>query len=167
MYTRVALRKSTYSTLYTWLVLHNTCTFPKYVTIYIKTHMYLLHTQLFFLQPTCSSCRCQKEKFLKVWVVWVVMQLTPSVVTTLSSTLSLHKHINRGREVHERVLELFHCHVGGIWILFAHTFSLEAFSLCCKAWRLSSLEKRSSRTISRFCEVPNLKRRYTCTSFHD
>ena len=32
------------------------------------------------------------------------MQLTPSVVTTLASPLTLLYHINRGREVHERGL---------------------------------------------------------------
>ena len=55
--------------------------------------------------------------------------------------------------------EFMHCYAGGIGTLFSHTFSLEDFSLCCKAWRLSSLEKRSNRTRSRFREVPNLKRR--------
>ena len=103
--------------------------------------------------------------FFEIWVVWVVMQLTPSVVTNLSSTLSLQKHINRGREVHEIILESLHCYAGGIGALFSHTFSLEAFSLCCRAWRLSSLERRSSRSRSRFRQVPNLKRRYTCTFF--
>ena len=39
-------------------------------------------------------------------------------------------------------------------------FSLESIPLCCRYWRLSSLEKRSKRTRSRFREVPNLKRRY-------
>ena len=62
-------------------------------------------------------------------------------------------------------LNIFHCHARGIRTLFPPTFSLEAFSLCSRAWRLSSLEKRSSRTISRFHEVPNLKRRYICNSF--
>ena len=103
--------------------------------------------------------------FLEFWVVLVVMQLNPSVVTNLSSTLSLQQHINRGREVHEKGLESLHCYAKGIGTLFAHTFSLETISLCFKAWRLSSLEKRSSRTRSRFREVPNLKRRYICTFF--
>ena len=57
------------------------------------------------------------------------MQLTPSVVTNLSSTLSLQKHINRGREVHERGIEYLHCYTGGIGTLFSHTFALEAISL--------------------------------------
>ena len=55
----------------------------------------------------------------------MVIQLTPSVVTNLSSTLSLQKHINRGREVHERSLESLHCYVGGIGTLISLTFSLE------------------------------------------
>ena len=90
-----------------------------------------------------------------------------SVVTTFSLTLYLQKGINRGREVHERELELLHCYDGGIGTLISPTFSLEYISLCCRAWRLSSLEKRSSITRSRFCEVPNLKRRYICTCFQD
>ena len=141
------------------LVIYNTHVFPKYVTIYIETHVYLLNMRLLSLKPVCFYYRHQKKKFLEVWVVWVVMKLTPLVVTTLYSTLSLQKNINRGREVHERRLEFLHCYAGGIGALFAHTFALEAFPLCCKAWRLSSLEKRSSRTGSRFREVPNLKRR--------
>ena len=40
-------------------------------------------------------------------LVWVVMQLTPSVVTTLASPLTLLQHINRGREVHERGLGFY------------------------------------------------------------
>ena len=152
--------------------------FPENTTIYIATHVSYacivsancvcpLNTRLLSLKPTCFSCRCQKKKFLEVRVVWVLMQLTPSVVTTLPSTLSLQKHINRVREVHERGLESLHCYAGGIGTLFPPTFALEALSLCCRAWRLSSLEKRSSRTGSRFREVPNLERRYICTSFHD
>jgi len=51
-------------------------------------------------------------------------------------------------------LDFMHCYAGGIGTLFAHTFALEVFPLCCRAWRLSSLEKRSSRSRSRFREVP-------------
>ena len=91
--------------------------------------------------------------YLEFWVVWLVMQLTPLVVTTFSSILYLHKHINRGREVHERGLEILHCYAGGIATLIPPAFSLESFSLCCKSWRLSSLEKRSSRTRSRFRDI--------------
>ena len=92
------------------------------------------------------------------------MQLTPSVVTTLYLTLSLQKVINRGRELHERRIESLHCYVGGIGTLILPTFSLVIISLCCIAWRLSSLEKRRNRTRSRFREVPSLRRRYLCTS---
>ena len=106
--------------------------------------MYALNMRLFTLQPMYTSCICdcclhnlrippenvKKNTFFEIRVVWVVMQLTPSVVTTLSLTLSLHKHINRGREVHERGLEVLHCHARGIGTLFAHTFALEAISLC-------------------------------------
>ena len=129
-------------------------------------------------QPTCifrvrdcpvmqSAYASLKYKNTPFELVWVVMQLTPSVVTTLASPLTLLQHINRGREVHERGLEFLHCYAGGIGTLFAHTFALEVFPLCCRAWRLSPLEKRSSRTRSRFREVPNLKRRYICTCFQD
>ena len=55
--------------------------------------------------------------FLEFWVVWVVIKMTPSVVTTFSLTLSLQKGINRGREVHERGLESLHCYTGGIGTL--------------------------------------------------
>ena len=165
MYTCVSLRKPTYCTR---LAIYNTHVFPKYVTIYIKTHVYLLHTQLLSLQPMYSSWKCQKNMFFEIRVVWLVMQLTPSVVTNLYSTLSLQKHINRVKEFHERGLQLLHFHAGGIGTLFAHTFSLEVIiPLCCWAWRLSSLAKRSSRTRSRFHEVSNLKRRYTCACFQD
>ena len=148
-----------------------------YATIVTATHVSLCICDCCHCKPRIYAtvvtaalgffCTCQKWMFLEIWVVWVVMQLTPSVVTNFLSTLSHHKHINRGREVHERRLKSLHCYAGGVGTLFAHTFSLEAFSLCCRAWRLTSLEKRSSRTRLRFFEVPNLKRRYNCTSFHD
>ena len=174
MYTWVSLRQPTFSTFYTQFVLHNTSVFPKFVTIYIATcgsymsivtttHVCPLSMWLMSLKPAYFSCRCQKKMFLEVWVV---MQLTPSVVTILSSTLSLQNHINRGRGVHERGLEPLHCYDGGIGTLCTPTFSLVIISLCCRAWRFGSLEKRSSRTKSRFCEVPNFKRSI-CTSFHD
>ena len=131
--------------------LYNTRVYPENATICIATHVYPLKTRLMSLQLACS---CQKNTFFEIRVVWVVMKLTPSVVTTLSSTLSLQKGINRGGEVHERRLEPFHCYAGGIGTLFPPTFSLEAFSLCFRAWGLSSLEKRSNRTRSRFREVP-------------
>ena len=175
MYTQVALRKPACCTQ---LILHNTRVFPENTTIYISTHVSYasiftathvcpLNTRLLSLKPACFSYRCQKKKFLEVLVVWVVMQLTLLVATNFSSTLSLQKNINRGREVHERTLESLHRYVRGIGTLFSHTFSLVVIPLCCRAWRLSSLEKRSNRTRSRFREVPNLKRRYICTSFLD
>ena len=66
--------------------------------------MYALNTKNFALQPTYTSCirdgclcnprippkKVKKNTFFEIWVVWVVMQLTPSVVTTLYSTLTLH-----------------------------------------------------------------------------
>ena len=154
MHTRVALRKSACCTGLVYIIL--ICT--------LKTRLFALqtgdltrvfslqpvYTQLLSLKPTYFLCRCQKKMFHKFWVVWVVMQLTPSVVTTLSSTLYLQKGINRGREVDERRLEYFHCYAGEIGALIPPTFSLEYLSLCCKAWRLSSLEKRNNKTRSRF-----------------
>ena len=143
MHTRVALRKPVYCTWLVYIIL----------TYTLKTWVFALqptfHMRLFAFQPAYASyihdwCLYNtrihvKNMFFKVWVVWVVMQLTPSVVTTFPSTLSLQQHINRGREVHERGLESLHCYAGGIRSLFAHTFSLESLSLCCRAWRLSSL----------------------------
>ena len=58
------------------------------------------------------SHTCQKWIFLESWVVCVVIQLTPSVVTNFYLTLSLQKGMNRGREVYEKGLELLHCYVG-------------------------------------------------------
>ena len=135
------------------------------MSIVTATWVYPFNTRLLSLQPAYFSCRCQKWMFLKFLVVWVVMQLSPSVVTTLYSTLSLQKHINRGREVHEKRLEPLHCYPGGIGTLFAHTFSLEAISLCCRAWRMSSLEKRNNITKSRLSEVPSLEK-VSLSSFH-
>ena len=62
----------------------------KYATFCIATRMYSSCTRLLFLQPTYTSWKCQKNMNFETWVVWVVMQLTPSIVTTLSSTLTLH-----------------------------------------------------------------------------
>ena len=45
---------------------------------------------LLFLQPAYTSWKCQKNAYFEIQVVWVVMKPTPSVVTTLSSTLTLH-----------------------------------------------------------------------------
>ena len=88
MYMWVSLRKPAYGTQ---LAIYNTRICPKYVTFCIATRVYLLHMRLMSLQPAYSSQKCQKNTFFKIRVVWVVMQLTPSVVTTLSSTLTLHK----------------------------------------------------------------------------
>ena len=47
------------------------------------------------------------EKTRLFELVWVVMQLTSSVVTTLASPLTLLQNINRGRDVHERGLGFY------------------------------------------------------------
>ena len=73
MYMRVSLRKLTYSTFYTQIVLHDTHVFPKFATIYIathgqyvsivtETHVYHLNTRLLFLKPAYFSCRHQQQK---------------------------------------------------------------------------------------------------------
>ena len=74
----------------TRLALDNTRVCLKYATFCIETCVYLLmyatvsKTHLFLL-------KIQKNTYFEIRIVWVVMQLTPSVVTTLSSTLTLHK----------------------------------------------------------------------------
>ena len=132
--------------VHTWIALYYIRVSLKYATLCIATHIYLLVYATVVFATCVRLLKCQKNTYFEIQVVWVVMQLTPSVVTTLSSTQLFINHINIGREVHERGLESLHCYFGGIGTLFSHTFSLEAFSLCCKAWRLSSLEKRSSGT---------------------
>ena len=98
-------------------------------------------------------------KNIELGVVWEVVELNWEIVTDLYSTISLQKCINKGREVHESGLEPLRCYVGGIGTLIPPTFDLDFISLCCRAWRVSSLEKRSKRTRSRFCEVPSLRTR--------
>ena len=129
----------------------------------------MVHVSIPFVFTILPSCYPQLHtvvvkndkniKNLELRVVWEVKELNLGVVTDPYLTLSLQKCINKGREVHERGLELLHCYVGGIGTLNPPTFSLEIISLCCRAWRLSSMEKRSKKTRSRFREVPGLKRR--------
>ena len=54
---------------------------------YIATCVYSSCMRLLYLQPMYASWKCQKNTYFEIWVV---MQLTPSSVTTLSSTLTLH-----------------------------------------------------------------------------
>ena len=84
---RVSLRKPTYLCELLYII----------VTYTLNTQLYALQpvytsscTWLFSLQPVYASWKCQKNMYFEIRVVWVVMQLTPSVVTTLSSTLTLH-----------------------------------------------------------------------------
>ena len=59
MYTRVTLRKPVCCTQ---IVMYNTHVFPKYVTIYIATHAYLLAFKwLLSLQPVYASWKCQNK----------------------------------------------------------------------------------------------------------
>ena len=74
----------------TRVAIYNTRVRLKYEKVCITTHVYLLHTQLLSPEPTHASQKCQKNTYFEIRVVWVVMQLTPSVVTTLSLTLTLH-----------------------------------------------------------------------------
>ena len=54
----------------------------------LRTPMYV--RDCLYIIPTYASKKCQKNMNLGIWVVWVVMQLIPSVLTTVSSTLTLH-----------------------------------------------------------------------------
>ena len=60
----------------TWVAIYNSRVCLKYATFYIATYVCLL--------------KMSKNMYFEIWVVWVVMQLTHLVVTTLSSTLTLH-----------------------------------------------------------------------------
>ena len=63
----------------------------KYVTLCIATHVYLLVYATVVSATHVRLLKMSKNTYFEIQVVWVVMQLTPSVVTTLSSTLTLHK----------------------------------------------------------------------------
>ena len=99
----------------------------------------------------CSHCNLwlclvhvKKWMFLKFWVVLVVMQLDPSVVATLFSTLTLQKCINRRKVVHGKGLELFHYYVELLGPI-SHTFSLDFHPCilnlgCWFLWRREAIE---------------------------
>ena len=130
-------------------------------TTFVK-HTRVLLTTLPSWYPRIHHVVVKNNKNMKnieLGMVWEVMELFWEVITDPYSTLYLHKCINRRREVHERGLELWHYYTIGIGTFIPPTFALDVVSLCCRAWRLSSLEKRNNITISRFCEVPSLRRR--------
>ena len=87
MCTQVSLRKPTYvhELLYIIVVYALNTWLSALQPAYTSSCMWLL-----FLQPAYASWKCQKNAYFVIQVVWVVMQLTPSVVTTLSSTPTLH-----------------------------------------------------------------------------
>ena len=59
MYTQVALRKPAYGMR---LAIYNTCVCPKYVTIYIATHVYLLtYMTVVFATRGCKKLFCIHE----------------------------------------------------------------------------------------------------------
>ena len=72
------------------LAIYNTHVCLKYVTFCIETHVYLLLYTTVVSAIRVHLLKMSKNTYFEIWVVWVVMQPTPSVVTTLSSTLTLH-----------------------------------------------------------------------------
>ena len=74
--TRVAIYNSHVHLKYATFLHCNPCVLLVYATIVSATRVRLL--------------KMSKNTSFEIWVVWVVMQLTPSVVTTLSLTLTLH-----------------------------------------------------------------------------
>ena len=149
---------TTFPSCYPWIpritiVFMNFMQFNPWIPLYpplLSLHPVIidLHSGLLSPWPTNTSYTRKKCMFLKFWVVWVVIQLIPLVVTTFYSTIYIQKGINRGREVHEKGLKSLHCYARGIGTLIPPTFVVESISFCFRSWRLSSLEKRSKITRS-------------------
>ena len=74
----------------TRLAIYNTHVCLKYVTFCIATYVYLLMYVTVVSVTHIHLLKMSKNTYFEIQVVWVVMQLTPSVVTTLSWTLTLH-----------------------------------------------------------------------------
>ena len=74
----------------TRVAIYNNPVCLKYMTLCIATHVYLLVYVTVVSATHVRLLKMSKNMYFKILVVWVVMQLTPSVVTTLSSTLTLH-----------------------------------------------------------------------------
>ena len=72
------------------VAIYNSRVLLKYVTFCIATHVYLLVYATVVSATRVRLLKMSKNTYFEIQVVWVVMQLTPSVVTTLSSTLTLH-----------------------------------------------------------------------------
>ena len=98
-------------------------------------------------------------------MVWEVLELNLIFVMTPVRSYLFRKGYKRGREVHEEDFT-FAFYAAGIGTLIPPTFSLDSIFLCRIHWRLSSLDKRSRRSRSRFREVPSKRRRWTLYFFH-
>ena len=72
------------------VAIYNSHVHLKYMNFYIATHVYLLVYAIVVSTTRVRLLKMSKNMNFEFWVVWVAMQLTPLVVTTLSSTLTLH-----------------------------------------------------------------------------
>ena len=77
-----------------------------------------------------------------------------TAVTSLTFELPYFTHINRSRRRHEKDLEFYALLCWRNWNSLCLHLCPRSFPLCCRAWRLSPLEKRNNRSRSRFREVP-------------
>ena len=66
------------------VAIYNSRVCLKYVNLYIETHVYLLVYATVVSATRVRLQKMSKKTYFEIRVVWVVMQLTPSVVTTLS-----------------------------------------------------------------------------------
>ena len=73
------------------VAIYNSHVCLKYATFWIAAHVYLLVYATVVSATHVRLLKMSKNTYFEIQVVWVVMQLTPSVVTTLSSALTLHK----------------------------------------------------------------------------
>ena len=74
----------------TRVAIYNSRIHLKYVTFFIETHVYLLMYVTVVFATHVHLLKMSKNMYFEIMVVWVVMQLNPSVVTTFSSILTLH-----------------------------------------------------------------------------
>ena len=75
--------------VHTRVAIYNSRVCLKYVTFYIATHVYLLVYATVVSVTRVCLLKMSKNTSFEFRVVWVVMQLTPSVVTTFYSPLTL------------------------------------------------------------------------------
>ena len=76
--------------VHTRVAIYNSHVSLKYVTFCIATCVYLLVYATVVFSTRVRLLKMSKNMYFENRVVWVVMRLSPSVVTTLSSTLTLH-----------------------------------------------------------------------------